>query len=416
MRILCLSNFYPPASRGGYEQWCQEVTEELHLRGHEVVVLTSIHGRDTIRAQEPDWVCRELHLEMEFASLRNGVQFFTSRSAGENADLVRLRQLIERFAPDAVLVWGMWNLPRSLPALAEQLLPGRVVYYMGDYWPTLPRQSEVYWQVPARNWMTAVPKMLLRQLAQRKLLSEQQPALRFEHVLFPTAFLRDELRRRGLSPRRSEIVYGAIDTQPYRRNHAPSYVCPDQASRLLYVGRLTPEKGVHTAIIALNHLIHEWNFRQLRLTIVGSGEPDYEAHLHQLASEQRVESAVKFICAQPKEAMPSLYNQADIFLFTSIWPEPFGRVLIEAMASGVAVVGTATGGAAEILTDNETALTFAPDDPCSLAVQVARLIESPQLRRRLTESARCMSEQVFDIHRMTSEIEAVLATIVQEPA
>ena len=100
----------------------------------------------------------------------------------------------------------------------------------------------------------------------------------------------------------------------------------------------------------------------------------------------------------------SVYYRSRPFMFGS------GLTLVEAMASGIVVVGTATGGAAEILANDENALTFAPDDPIGLAAQVARLVELPQLRRRLAASAQCTAVQKFDIHRMTSEIEIVLET------
>ena len=87
----------------------------------------------------------------------------------------------------------------------------------------------------------------------------------------------------------------------------------------------------------------------MHLTIVGDGEPEYVDHLHQLVEREQVASFVTFLPAQPKETFPPYTINADIFLFTSIWAEPFGRVIVEAMASGVTVIGYAVGGAAEIL-------------------------------------------------------------------
>lgn len=148
MKILFLTNFYPPASRGGYEQWCQEVGDGLRERGHEVTVLTSTYGRKDVH-NDPVWVKRELHLEMELASLKNALQFFTVRKNRERENLRLLQKTIDHFSPAVILLWGMWNFPRSLPVLAEKLLPGRVAYYMGDYWPTLPGQFENYWNAPS---------------------------------------------------------------------------------------------------------------------------------------------------------------------------------------------------------------------------------------------------------------------------
>ena len=91
MHILFLSNFYPPASRGGYEQWCQEVLEGLRRRGHDVLVLTSDYKRSELSAPDPAWVERSLHLEMELASFKNALQFFTRRKNGN-------RKIWTRFA------------------------------------------------------------------------------------------------------------------------------------------------------------------------------------------------------------------------------------------------------------------------------------------------------------------------------
>ena len=412
MRLLFLSNFYPPASRGGYEQWCQEVAEGLRSRGHEILVLTSSYGQGGLEEPDPIWVLRRLHLEMEFVSLRNGLEFFTARKRRERENLDLLRQQIDVFRPDIVLIWGMWNLPRSLAALAEALLPGHVVYYMGDYWPTLPSQYAFYWEAPARTWVTTLPKCLLQPIAGWVLAREKQPDLSFGHVLFPTAFMRDELRRRGISPQETKIVYGAVDTSHYQFRNGSSNTRHDGGLSLLYVGRLTAEKGVHTAIQALGGLVRQQGFNHLSLSIVGDGEPEYEARVRQLVQQEKVEGLVHFLGAQPREAMPEIYRQADVFLFTSIWPEPFGRVLIEAMASGVVIVGTATGGAAEILTEQEQALIFPPGDAVGLAAQIRRLVEAPPLRQQLARAGRDIALERFDIRRMTAEIEAYLQMVV----
>lgn len=410
MKLLFLSNFYPPASRGGYEQWCGEVAEGLRSRGHEVLVLTSTHGRGSLQSPDPAWVRRDLYLEMEFTSLRNAFQFFTNRKQRERENLTLLRQTVGQYKPDAILLWGMWNFSRSLPAFAEELLPGRVVYYIGDYWLTLPSQFENYWNAPARNPLTGLPKLFLRPFARRILSQEPHPVLNVEHALFPSAFMREELRRKGVSPKNTKIIYGAIDTQPYL---GPRAGRQGGGISLLYIGRVTHEKGVHTAVEAVAQLVHVLGLTDLKLTIVGDGDTDYVSRLHQLVNEKNIASFVGFLPAQPKEVLPTLYHRSDIFLFTSIWAEPFGRVIVEAMASGVVVVGTAVGGAAEILIDGENAVTFTADDPASLASQLKRLIESPDLRERLAQSARRTASDKFDLRRMTEEIESYLQDIAR---
>ncbi len=370
------------------------------------------HGRSAIEVADPPWVRRELFLEMELASLRNGVQFFTHRGQREAANLATLRRLLDETKPDAVLVWGMWNLPRSLPALAEEAMPHRVAYYFGDYWPTLPSQFEEYWQYPPRHWATALPKRILGAVALRRLAAIDPCRLEFEHSIFPTVFMQQELTNRGVAVGNAAVIYGGVDTRPYAVGHRRAGEASDGDFTFLYVGRLTHEKGVHTALEALSNVVHQRGRRGARLVIVGAGDDEYVESLLTLARREQIEDHVTFAGAQPKERLPELYARAQAFLFTSIWPEPFGRVLVEAMASGLVVIGTATGGAAEILSGEENALTFPPGNASSLAQQMVRLMDSPSLRKQLSVAGQHRAVENFDIRRMTAGIESYLVQVV----
>ena len=407
MRILFLSNFYPPASRGGYEQWCQEVADCLRSRGHDVIVLTSEFGKDVLQNPDPAWVRRTLHLEMKLASLKNAFQFFTHRKKREAQNLSCVGDTIQNFKPDVAVIWGMWNLHRSIPALVEERMPGRVVYYMGDYWPTLPNQFENYWNASPRSAITGLLKLILKPFAMRILAREKRASLKLDHVLFPTQFMRDEFAQKEILPQHSNVVYGAIDTKPYLSETARS----NSRTSLLYIGRLSHEKGAHTAIQAVAHLVNKYGIKNLHLTIVGDGDRDYESFLRTLVKDEKIASFVDLLPAQPKQALLPFYQSADIFLFTSIWAEPFGRVIVEAMASGAAVIGTRVGGAAEILRDNENSLSFAAGDSVGLANQIKRLIESPELRMKLARSGKESVVDKFDLQRMTGEIETYLQNL-----
>jgi glycogen synthase len=408
LRLLFLTNFYPPASMGGYEEWCQEVADGLHRRGHQVRILTSQYGRSHLSSDESAWVYRELHLEMEMASLRNGLSFFTSRRQREAHTLARLQHHITTFRPDWVLVWGMWNLPRALPAQAELLRPGRVVYYLGDYWPTLPSQHLYYWQSKPQSWLTALPKWLLRLPARWLLARTKRPSLTFPHALFCSHFLQQELEQQGVTFGRTRVIPGAVDTRPYDSLNGQKCQTNDTL-KLLYVGRLRADKGVETAVQALDHLINQVGERRLHLTIVGQGDPAYERHLRQAVAQAGLNNYVAFTGVVPKAALAQIYHEADVLLFTSIWQEPFGRVIVEAQAAGLVVIGTATGGAAELLVDEETGLRFAPEDPVQLACQIQRLGHEPSLRQRLARAGKARAVAQFDLKRMVAEIEAYLS-------
>jgi glycogen(starch) synthase len=414
MRVLFLTNFFPPASRGGYELWCHEVATNLQTQGHDILILTSRYSSAQTDATDLYTVHRELYLEMELTSFRNSIQFFTVRKAREMENLDTLHSLVQSFDPDCILVWGMWNLSRSIAALCEQLLPGRVAYYIGDYWPTLPSQYEFYWESPARHRVMGMPKRFLAGIAHRLLDHQELPTLRFEHVLFPTVFMRDELKRRGMSPENSSIIYGGVDTSHFMTFNSEQRLSKTEDIHLLYVGRLTADKGVHTAFEAMGILVHHYQNLKVKLLIVGSGDQDYENHLHHIVKKEKIESNVLFLGAQPIEFLPKIFYGADIFIFTSIWPEPFGRVLVEAMASGIPIVGTATGGSAEILIDNVNSLLYPPGDSIQLAGKIIKLIDSQTLRCRLGQNGQKMAIDKFGIERMATEIEAYLTMMIDK--
>jgi glycogen(starch) synthase len=106
--------------------------------------------------------------------------------------------------------------------------------------------------------------------------------------------------------------------------------------------------------------------------------------------------------------MPSILQQFDILIFPSIYEEPLARMTQEAMASGLVVVGTTTGGTGEILSEGETGLTFAPEDEEGLADQVTRLITDPDLYCRLSQAGRQTVLENFTLDKMVNEIEAYL--------
>jgi len=106
------------------------------------------------------------------------------------------------------------------------------------------------------------------------------------------------------------------------------------------------------------------------------------------------------------EDLAAHYASGDLFLYPSL-TETYGNVTVEAMASGLAVVGTTTGGSQEILVDGMNALTFPPGDAEALATQLGRLT-STDLRQRLGRTARRTVEERFTLAAMLERIEAFL--------
>ncbi|MBN1660700.1 MAG: glycosyltransferase [Anaerolineae bacterium] len=150
-----------------------------------------------------------------------------------------------------------------------------------------------------------------------------------------------------------------------------------------YVGRLVEEKGVDLLLESLSRLQGTW-----RAYIQGSG-PEREA-LEALARRLRIADRVSFEGWIASAQMPAFYRQLDVLVVPSRtrpnWKEQFGRVLIEAMACGVPVVGADSGEIPHVV--GEAGLIFPEDDAAALHDCLARLLHEPELRAGLARSGR----------------------------
>jgi glycosyltransferase involved in cell wall biosynthesis len=150
-----------------------------------------------------------------------------------------------------------------------------------------------------------------------------------------------------------------------------------------YVGRLVEEKGVQILLQAVDGLGGEW-----RLRILGSGplQPQLEA----LTQRLDVTDRVSFESPIPSAQMPAFYNQLDTLVLPSLtrthWKEQFGRVLIEAMACGVPVVGSRSGEIPYVI--GQAGLTFAEGDVQELRARFSQLMGDPTLCADLARRGR----------------------------
>jgi len=148
--------------------------------------------------------------------------------------------------------------------------------------------------------------------------------------------------------------------------------------RLLVVGRLIPRKGVKHLVRALAAM--RSTRRPVSLTIVGSG-PE-EAELRALVQTLGVRG-VRFVGFVDQDELPAYYAAADVFVFPTL-DDPFGIVLLEAAATGLALVASEHAGATmDFIKDGESGFAFDPQNEYALAELVAELADSPDLVRDL---------------------------------
>jgi glycosyltransferase involved in cell wall biosynthesis len=176
----------------------------------------------------------------------------------------------------------------------------------------------------------------------------------------------------GYDPAKIHVIPNILDPQ-FDRDHETSFEPP---YRLLYAGSLSYRKGVDRLPEILSQVSARMS-RDVSLTIVGTGE--LETALREEVRDRGLADRVEFAGWLPYEALPDTYASHDAFVYPGRWDEPFGRVFIEAMATGTPVVSTDVGSVAEILGEAGVVTDQSVD---ALVEGVAETLNPETLRRR----------------------------------
>ena len=413
MRLLFISNLYPPLERGGYEQNCQEIAARLQQRGHQVTVLTSNYGIDDEPLAEEN-VFRTLHLQADIYYYKP-LDFFIRRQRRRRQNRQELHRVINSVKPELVVIFGMWNLSRRIPQWAEEWLPGRVAYYISSTWPADPDVHLEYWDLPARQAWSKMLKRPLRTLALKQLEGEGYPPhLKFEHAMCVSHYVRTVLINARQIPAQTGVIYNGLDPRSWLQHARRFDKHLHNPLRLVYTGSLDPIKGVHIALEALGILKQRGLADQLEFTIIGVGHPTYEAHLRQLVNQFEIGDRVHFAGRIARDSMPEMLPRYDVFLFTSCGPEAMARTVMEAMAAGLMVIGSEIGGQVEMLAHQQNALTFKAEDAVGLAAQIELALMKPGLGAQLALAGQQTILERFTLDRMVDNIEAWLQGILNE--
>jgi D-inositol-3-phosphate glycosyltransferase len=222
------------------------------------------------------------------------------------------------------------------------------------------------------------------------------------------------VRALGADPERVRVIPCGVDLELFRpgdAHQARSRLGLDAERVLLFVGRLTPIKGLATLLRALAAAKANGLGRaDVRLVVVGGDKEERwdaeRARLRRMATDLGVAAWVDFRGPQPQDRLPDYYVAADLCLMPSLY-ESFGMVALEAMACGVPVVGSRVGGLAVTVQDEVTGLLVPEGDALALSGAIAHLLEDEGCRRRLgaqaAEWARgfgwpCIARAVTDLY------------------
>jgi glycosyltransferase involved in cell wall biosynthesis len=386
----------PPA--GSLEIWGYEVARRLAARGDDVVIYASKTPdqrdaeHDGIRYRFIDHQAdRNLTRVTRpfFRALPRNRPFFSSRAH----PFVYWLRTARAIADDAIDVVHVSNYSQALPFI-RRARPSAVL--------ALHMQCE---------WLTQLARGAIRpRLAHADL------------ILGASAYITRRIEDRYPEYRgRFDTLYNGVDTsfEPKERYDAQGGV------RLLHVGRISPEKGLHVLVEAFNELVER--HPELSLTFVGEESPiplqmavdlfadpevralrryyegSYLAYLQDRLSD-RAKERVHFAGRVSHEATRSHYKDADVFVFPSIF-EAFPIPPIEAMAAGVPVVATTVGGTVESVQDGETGFLVQRGDKDALVRALESLIDDEALRASFGRAGRQRATDLFAWDRVCDAFE-----------
>lgn len=384
MRILGISNYYPPHHEGGYEISVAQTLEHQRARGHQVRVLCGDRGGSG-EGFDQSGISRSLH----YLNYSSGSSLDKHRVERYNYALTQ--KSIRDFAPDLVYIGSQKALSLA-PALAVQDLKVPHIFDIGDIWLKSylgsGLKSRFYRKIKATLPFTVGGKVV------------PQPAI------VPSVWLKDRLWF-DYKVEDVHVVPRGVALAPFRDKE------PSSPPAWLFAGRIEPRKGLHLVIEALREIRRTEPEFAFKLDIYGSEDPAYTQDCRRMICEFHLEDCFSF---QGRRAdMQDVWPQYDVLLMPTLAEEAFGRVIIEAMANGLPVLATGSWGPAEIISDKQDGWLFEPHKEGDLASLLQAITQLPASRlKELGTAARSTVESRYEIALVQKQIDYILDKLMNK--
>ncbi|MEP0767328.1 MAG: glycosyltransferase family 4 protein [Fimbriimonadia bacterium] len=376
------------------ERHARDVAEGLVARGHSVTVWTTAHPAESgCHSNEsvfiryfpdtaPGLHSREFNQAVVQALAEDhsfDLMLVESRSAEAALDRLRPPQ-----RPPAIMFIHGTEVSEELSIIAFDRGPGRYLRLLTQRLPAM-----------------------LRSLA--------RPRAHFaaERVVCVSQYVADHLASVYLAPPevlrvvRNGIPLPPMPTQADCRAAREHLGLPQDATIILCIGRLAPDKGFDNAIWAFGRVQRDY---PCLLLIVGGG-PD-EERLRSLVASLGLGKVVRFAGEVPQAATPPYYAASDILLLPGVRYEGHPYVLVEGAAMGLAVIASDRAGLGSELAGEKIALTIRPGSVDDLADALRTLLGSAELRRRMGGALRRHAERHYTLDAMLDGIEAVMSELL----
>lgn len=364
MKILFLSSYYPPHTRGGAELSTYYLATGLRDHGHDVNVITSspnlpLTAKPLFELRHARRIAGALKREIGDPHQYDIVHAHDFRSAQALSELGWENSVVT--ARDYAQICGTTN---------DVLLDGTT----GDC---------CSWQ----NIFTKNPRIVEASLARKffriwqykyNLPYRKKSFLRFPAQIFISKAQQQHIAsRQDVSQQKTAVIYNPVP---------PEYLSQSSQEGIpgtvVYIGTVERYKGVGVLLHAWKKLIRDVGGLHLKIVGDGAQKKDYE----RLVERWGLDHQITFTGRLPWDRLRRVYDEASVVVAPHLWLEPFGRTVVEAMARGKVVVASNIGGPAEIIQDNKTGLLFEKGSVESLQNRLKDALTMPDLPRRTMQA------------------------------
>jgi len=240
---------------------------------------------------------------------------------------------------------------------------------------------------------------------------ERWVAPHIDTLVCMTKAVEEHCARNGVRGRRTQVVYDALDEAAFVTRRDPATVRADLgiangAPCVGVIGNVQEWKGQAVLVAAMARVVAA--VPQARGLIVGGVHRAGAAYHEQLTARIRELHLDRCLSITGfRNDIAEVMNALDIVVHTSVRPEAFGRVILEGMVLGKAVVATAAGGVPELIDDGETGFLVPPGDEARLAERLILLLQDPALRQRVGRRAQAWAREHFGLRRHVAAMSAI---------
>ncbi len=395
MRVLCISNYYPPFFEGGYEISVKETMDYLAQMGHETYVLCGRKGiadedlarnpGEVVAAAVPDKPIRVL----KYIDYRK--RGFWAKHQVERYNYIVTKKLIAQINPDIVYMGNMKTISIA-PVIATQNAGVPRVYDVGDLWPGSYLQKGFSGAV--KRFLKAI---LPFTIGGRIVL---------DPVIVLSRWMMDEVKSKYGS-KEIFVVPRGIRLPVETARHTFDRL------RFVYAGRIEPMKGLDLCIKALPELLMKIPNVDFVLDIYGEEDHSYGKHCRDLIDSYGLQKHFRFMGRS--ENMMSILPDYDVLLMPTLAREAFGRIIIEAMAFGLIVVSTRAFGPREIIEDEVDGLLFERSSVSGLAMVLIKLLSiSQEELLQISDRARAKVNNHYEISLVKNQIVIIIESIIKQ--